>query len=374
MRRLQIAQILKDLEKKMVIVVGPRQVGKTWTAKEVGKHFRSIVYLNYDSLIDRKNIVNERWLPQTELLILDEIHKMPHWQTFLKGVFDTRPTSMKILVTGSSRMDLLSHAGESLAGRYFRHRLLPLTHAELCGAGVTDSFGKLLSRGGFPEPFLAKEESDAARWRNQYFDGIIRYDTLDFQRIVDFKALQLTATLLRERVGSPVSVSSIARDVGSSPATIGKYIVLLESLFLIFRITPFSHNIARSLLKEPKIYFFDTGLVKDDVGARLENMVAVSLLKDLWARNDYRGESCHLHYLRTKEGHEVDFAISEDSGKITRLIECKHSDSRPDKNLVYFSRKYSIAAIQLVANLRTDHTNSNIEFYNTENYLSRLFL
>lgn len=375
MRKSQKQQIIKDLEKKMVILVGPRQVGKTWLSKEVGKHYRSTLVLNYDNYQDRKKIIEERWLPDTELLILDEIHKMPDWQVFLKGIFDTRPSSMRILVTGSARMDLLSHSGESLAGRYFRHRLLPLSLAELRKDQTPDSsLEKLLERGGFPEPFLAQDEIDAQRWRNQYVDGIIRYDILDFSRFVDFKALQLTVDLLRERVGSPFSAASVARDIGSSPSTVLKYISLLEALFLIFRVTPFSHNIARSLLKEPKIYFYDTGLVKGNRGAKLENLVAVSLLKNLWARSDYLGESWNLHYIRTKEGREVDFAIVDNERKISEMIECKASESHPDKNLVYFSRKYSIPAVQLVADLRTEHRVGEIEIRNTANYLSRLFL
>jgi hypothetical protein len=374
MVRIQKQQILDDLEKKMVFIVGPRQAGKTWLARDIGTSFESVVYLNYDNRADRDTINSERWLPTTQLLIFDEIHKMADWQTFIKGVFDTRPANMRILVTGSARMDLLAHAGESLAGRYFRHRLLPLSPAELRAAGMKDTFERLLVRGGFPEPYLTGDDRDALRWRNQYLDGIIRYDSLDFQRIVDFKALQLTAELLRERVGSPVSFSSIARDIGASPATVSKYIMLLESLFLIFRVTPFTHNIARTLLKEPKIYFFDSGMVKGDRGALLENCVAVSLLKSIWARNDQLGETGMLHYLRTKEGREVDFAIAGGDRQLSQLIECKSSDLHPDKNLIYFSEKYAIPALQLSANLRVDQRFGAIKVRNTEAYLAGLFI
>ncbi len=374
MKRLQCAQILKDLEQKMVILVGPRQVGKTWLAREIATHFTSPVYLNYDNRSDREIMMGEQWLPSTDLLILDEVHKMDNWQVYLKGIYDTRAPTMRILVTGSARMDLLTSSGESLAGRYFRQRLLPLGVAELYHDGVDNSLERLIQRGGFPEPFATEEETDAQRWRSQYLDGIIRYDILDFQRIIDFKALQLTADLLRERVGSPVSASSLARDIGSSPATVLKYIALLEALFLVFRVTPFSHNIARSLLKEPKIYFYDTGLVKGGKGARLENLVAVSLLKDLWGRTDCLGETWHLHYLRTKEGREVDFAVVNGERRVVRLVECKSSDTRPDKNLIYFSGKYSMPAIQLISGLRTDHKSGNVEMLDTQRYLSGLFL
>jgi hypothetical protein len=332
-----------------------------------------IIFLNYDNFSDREIILREQWLPETDLLILDELHKMKDWQSFLKGIYDTKKTSLRILVTGSARMDILSHSGESLAGRYFHHRLLPLSLKELKGTEFEGKSEQLLSRGGFPEPFIAASEIDVSRWRYQYLDGLLRYDVLDFQRIVDFKALQLTVELIRKRVGSPLSVASIARDIGTSPTTIAKYVHLLEGLFLIFRVTPYSRNIARSIMKEPKVYFYDTGLVTGDEDAKFENFVAVSLLKDLWGRIDYLGENWQLHYLRTKEGQETDFAIVKDE-QIDHIIECKVSDGRPDKNLQYFANKYSIKALQLVRNTRNNHVVNGISVINADTYLSDLFL
>jgi len=357
----------------MVILVGPRQVGKTWLAKEIGKRFSRIAYLNYDNFADREIMRSEGWGGNIEILILDEIHKMPDWQTWLKGIFDTRRDGMRILVIGSARMDILSHSGESLAGRYFRHRLLPFGPAELKKIGEADQLDRLMQRGGFPKPLTSDSDVDAARWRSQHIDGLLRYDVLDFKRIADFRALQLTVELLRKRVGSPVSYVSIARDVGASPTTIAKYVQLLEGMFLVFRVTPYSRDIARSLLKEPKIYFYDTAMVSADGGARLENLVAVSLLKDLWGRNDYLGEEWRLQYLRTKEGKETDFALVRDD-RISHIIECKTSEGTPDGNLIYFSSKYSLTATQLSVTLRNDCTVRGIEMRSTARFLEELFL
>src|SRR4029077_5708042 len=99
----------------------------------------------------------------------------------------------------------------------------------------------------------------------------------EIDKIYNIKAMQLIFNLLRNRVGSPISYQSLAEDVGTSPTTIKKYIQILEALFVVFKVTPYSKNIARSLLKEPKLYFFDTALVQGDDGAKLENIVAVSL-------------------------------------------------------------------------------------------------
>ncbi|EKD76012.1 MAG: hypothetical protein ACD_43C00255G0001 [uncultured bacterium] len=347
MRRIQSDYILKDLAKKMVFIVGPRQAGKTWLAKEITKSFQHPVYLNYDRREDRAIIQSEAWLESTNLLVIDELHKMPNWKQYIKGVFDTKPQHMAILVTGSARLDTFKSAGESLAGRYFVHHLLPLSPAELRNTSYTQDLNRLLRRGGFPEPFLADADETADRWRLQYVNGLIREDILDFEQIHNLRAIQLILDLLRDRVGSPISYASMAGDVGVSPSTVRKYLQILEALYIVFRVSPFTKNIARSLLKEPKIYFFDTGMVANEPGKRFENLVATCLLKYVYERNDYLGQRATLQYLRTKEGKEVDFCIAKDN-TIEYLLEAKYANKNIDPALKFFSEKYKLKAIQLV--------------------------
>ncbi|MFA5248690.1 MAG: AAA family ATPase, partial [Patescibacteria group bacterium] len=191
MDRQQQNKIIKDLAKKIVFLVGPRQVGKTWLAKEIGKQFKRTVYLSYDRIEDREIIKNEQWPEETELLILDELHKMKGWKNYLKGVFDTKFEHLKILVTGSACLETFRQTGDSLAGRFFVHRLLPFSMAELKNEKKPVKIDKFLERGGFPEPFLSEDAVDADRWRSQYVDGLIRTDILDFEKIHDFKAIKL---------------------------------------------------------------------------------------------------------------------------------------------------------------------------------------
>src|SRR3990167_7856368 len=147
MERVQKRAILKDLEKKLVLLVGPRQSGKTWLSKDIARNFAKSVYLNYDQPQDRKIMLEQSWLDSTNLLILDELHKMPTWKNYLKGVFDTKPDSMRILVTGSARLDIFDKLGDSLAGRYFHQRLLPFSLAELKQVGESIDIHKLMTRG-----------------------------------------------------------------------------------------------------------------------------------------------------------------------------------------------------------------------------------
>ncbi|MCR9192145.1 MAG: ATP-binding protein [Gammaproteobacteria bacterium] len=351
MKRIQTQYILKDLQKKMVFLVGPRQVGKTTIAKTIAKKFAHAEYLNWDQSLDRDMILKQAWIDDTELVILDELHKMPEWKNYLKGLYDTKSAHLKILVTGSARLDVFSNAGDSLAGRYFAHHLLPLSPSELHQLKHPIDLHKLMTRSGFPEPFLAKTNADADRWRLQYINSLITIDVLEFDSIHDLAAIRNVFELLRERVGSPISYESIARDVDISPVTVKKYLRVLEALYIVFRVTPYSKNITRSLLKTPKIYFFDTTLVKVDNGAKFENMAALNLLKHVYAKRDYAGQAYHLHYLRDKDKREVDFALVND-GKIEQLIEAKYADDALDKNLHYFSKQFALPATQIVYKLK----------------------
>jgi len=357
MRRYLSGQLLSDLDRKMVVLTGPRQVGKTTLAKTLLEHYRRPQYLNWDIADDRRILSMQSWSARTDLLVMDEIHKMPGWKKYLKGVFDGRAEGQSVLVTGSARMETFRQAGESLAGRYFHLRLHPFSVHEwvdLSDDTPDEALDRLIERGGMPEPFLAEDPVYADRWRMQYFTDLVREDIVEFSRIHEIRAMRLLVEMLRQRVGSSLSIASLARDIQISPNTVSKYIDILEALYVIFLIRPFHRNVARAILKEPKVYFFDTGYVSGDDGVKWENACATMLIKHVHYEQDVVGKKASLHYLRTKEGAEVDFVVCE-NGEPVRLIECKHADCRPAPALIKFAGLFPQAeSIQLVRELRQE--------------------
>jgi predicted AAA+ superfamily ATPase len=367
--------VLNDLARKLVVLTGPRQVGKTTLARQLMQGLAPAQYLNWDVLADRAVLQRQSWLPTGRLLVLDEIHKMPGWKAWLKGVVDGRPEGQALLVTGSARMETFRQSGESLAGRYFAYRLHPISVREWCeqqGATPEDALTHLLARGGFPEPCLADDPVQADRWRAQYITDLVREDVLEFSRVQELGTMKLFVELLRERVGSPLSLASIARDLAVSPATLRRYLDILQALFIVFTVQPWHHNIARALLQAPKVYFYDIGLVRGDDGLRFENAVACMLLKHVQFLADARGQATGLHYVRTKDSAEVDFALARDS-ELVQLIECKLSDAQPHRALQRFAAEFPQAdAVQVVRHLRHEEQRGAVRITQAAAWLAGL--
>jgi len=375
MQRYLAQTVFKDIKKKLVILTGPRRVGKTFMSRQLMSYYQNPLYLHWDIPEHRVRLQKQDWYDLHDLVVMDEIHKMANWKQWLKGVTDAKAPGTSLLVTGSARMETFRQAGESLAGRYFAYKMHPISVKELCAntsKSPSEALDHLLERGGFPEPCLVEEILEVNKWRLEYSKDLLREDILEFSRLQELNTMKIFIEILRSRVGSLLSLASIARDIGCSPITLSKYLDILKALFVVFTIHPWTDNVGRSLLKTPKVYFFDQGLVKGDEGARLENSVAYMLLKHADFIRDTQGIETDLHYLRTKDGEEIDFAISQDN-QLTDLIEVKCSDNKPHATLIRFAEKFPKAnAIQLVYNLRYPLKTRGILIEDMAKYLSEL--
>jgi len=347
--------IRADLQKKMVFLGGPRQVGKTTLARAILKgSYSSGRYFNWDFDEDRRDLLHKRWADNDDLLVFDELHKYPRWKSWIKGIYDKQGAEHHILVTGSARLDLYRRGGDSLLGRYHYWRLHPFSLDERpVGLSAQEVQRRLMTVGGFPEPFLDGDEREARRWRRERFDRLLREDIRDLEPIRQIQMLGLFADALRDRVGSHLVLANLARDLEISPKTAKAWLSLLERMYIVFCVRPFSKNLPRAVLKPPKVYFFDIGDVRGGEGARLENLVAASLLKRLHFLEDRDGYRYELRYIRDKEGREVDFAVLKE-GALQELIEVKHADKSIARGLSYYARRLQpLRATQIVG--RLDH-------------------
>lgn len=350
MKRYLAAALKEDLQDKILLLTGPRQCGKTTLSKMLLPDYQ---YINYDLAEHRLLLREKSWDRQKALVIFDELHKMDHWKAWLKGIYDVEGLPPALLVTGSARLTAFRKVGDSLAGRHFQFRLHPLDLKEALAFTDLDRdecFKRLMTVGGFPEPFLKGTTRFYNRWKRSHINLILREDLLTLSLVRDIQSIETLIELLRARVGSPVSANSLARDLHKSPNTIQHWLKLLEALYVIFRITPFHKNIARALLKEPKYYFYDNALVQGGDGIRLENLVACALLKEIQWRQDVEGEDFDLHYIRNKDGREIDFLITLEK-QPCKLIEVKWKDASLSPNFSKFLAHVPLSRVQVVAEL-----------------------
>jgi predicted AAA+ superfamily ATPase len=353
------------------LLCGPRQVGKTTICKQFMKDFQYQKYLNWDDLDTRAAIVQgpqralqgiplDALLNEKPIITFDELHKYKDWKPFLKGLIDSYKDSLNFLVTGSAQFELVRQSGESLMGRYFLYRIHPLSVAELISPNqnfnifkapqkIEDAlFDRLWKFGGFPEPFIKAEERFYNRWQHLRQQQLIREDIQSLAQIHELSLLELLAHTLKQQSGQLVNYTDLSKKIRVSDQTIRRWMSVLGSFYYCFTISPWHQNVARSLLKEPKVYLWDWSVVQDK-GQRLENFVASHLLKAIHFWNDIGLGTFQLYFLRTKDQKEVDFLITA-SEKPWMLIEVKSSAKEPlSKNLFFFQDQVQAKYVLQVA-------------------------
>ena len=343
--------------RQMALVSGPRQVGKTTTCRH-----HAGAYCNWDNFDDRERILAgparlvaglgvERLAETLPVTLFDELHKFPRWKSFLKGIYDTYGDRLRIIVTGSSRMDIYRRGGDSLMGRYFAYRMHPFSVAEILHRELPDpervlrpplavgtaDFEALWLHGGYPEPFLQREMRFSRRWRSLRLQQLVREDIRDLTQVQHIAQMESLVRLLVRGSARQLVYDSLARQVRVSADTVRRWIAVLCDFHLGFLVRPWFRNVSRTLRKEPKWYLRDWADI-EDAGDKAETFVACHLLKAVDGWNDMGLGRFDLGYLRDKQKREVDFIVARE-GRPWILVEVKHREESMNPALGYYQEQ-----------------------------------
>jgi hypothetical protein len=316
-----------------VALLGPRQVGKTTLALEVGQRFNAH-YLDLESEQDRAKLVQtELYLAdhQDKLVILDEVHRAPGLFPILRGMIDRARRQGRLagqyLLLGSASLDLLQQSGESLAGRIRYLELAPFLVLETSGLALDD----LWLRGGFPNSLLATDGRASLRWRQDFIRTYLERDIPRFGRRIAAETLRRLWTMVAHHQGGLLNTAQFARNLGVDAKTVNSYIDLLVDLLIARRVPPWHANLGKRLVRSPKVYIRDSGLVHallqipdkevllthPVVGQSWEGFVIENLLES--ARGGAEG-----YFYRSVGGAEIDLLLAWRNGSLW-AIEIKRS-------------------------------------------------
>lgn len=359
--------IPRDLERKLVVLSGPRQCGKTTLAKKLVRE-RAGAYYSWDIHPDRLRIQKREIDFGATFWAFDEIHKFARWRAFLKDMTDSTIPRVQTLVTGSAKLEFYGRGGDSLQGRYYPHHMHPFTFSEVHGFPLTPfdevpelplnrkgNLADLLQLGGFPEPFLSGSDSEAARWRMSYAERLTREELVQLERVAEIERVELLFDRLRDVAGGIVSINALREDLQVAFETTAKYLDILERLNAIFRILPAGADKLKAVKKERKLYFWDWCYAASE-GARYENMIALHLLRFVDMARDAWGKDLALRYFRHRDGKEVDFILLLNR-KPWMAIEAKLSDSTLSPSLKYYLERIKVPyAFQIVLEPKNERT------------------
>jgi len=318
-----------------VVLLGPRQVGKTTLAWEIAEK-RPAVYLDLEDEADRAKLSDPvRYLAdhERELVILDEVHRLPELFQSLRGVIDRgrrqgKPNG-RFLLLGSAALDLLKQSGESLAGRISYLELGPFDALEVAPAKLDT----LWVRGGFPRSFLAENDELSLAWRRDFIRTYLERDIPQFGSRIPAETLRRFWTMLAHNQSQLLNAATLARGLGVDGKTVASYLDLLVDLLLVRRLPAWHRNVGKRLVKSPKVYVRDSGMAHALLGIRdqeallghpvagpsWESFVTETLIA---AAPDGTG----AHYYRTSTGAEIDLVLTLPNGKLW-AIEVKRSSA-----------------------------------------------
>ena len=329
--------IKQDLKEKIVMIGGPGQIGKTTLSRLFISSPNQ--YLNWDNLKDRKVIKSHEINPELKIIILDEVHKYTRWRSLVKGLYDKYEQQLKIIVTGSAKLDHFKKGGDSLFGRFFYYRLHPFSYNEIA-KNFDKPLERLLNYGGFPEPFIKGSETFHRRWQRERLSRVVYQDLNDLQLVKDLGLIELLVDSLPTRASSTISYNNLAEGLEVSPISVKRWVELLEKIYYCFTVMPYGPPKIRAVKKAKKLYLWDWSEVEAE-GARFENLVASQLLKYCHYIEDTKGFKMELRYIKDIDGREIDFVVLRNK-KPEFAVECKFKDKPISKHIHYYNERLEI--------------------------------
>jgi len=322
-----------------VVLLGPRQVGKTTLARAIAsKRKAGALYLDLERPVDRRRLDDADAFLRAQvgkLVVIDEIHRAPSLFETLRGIIDDRRAkgdrTGHFLLLGSAAIDLMRQASESLAGRVAYVDMAPVDALEL--PKQVGDVNRIWTRGGFPESLLADNDATSLAWRRAFIRSYLERDVPMFAPRLPAETIGRLWTMLAHAQGTPLNQSRLASSLAVSTPAVGRYIDLLVDLLLVRRLRPWSGNVGKRLVRTPKTYIRDSGITHalldleswEDVlghpiaGPSWEGFVIDNLIA---AAGDRRTP----YYYRTEEGAEVDL-LFERGGKVEVAIEIKRASA-----------------------------------------------
>jgi hypothetical protein len=335
--RAALATLRKALNRQAAVaLIGPRQVGKTTLAHAVADD-RPSIYLDLESAKDRAKLNDAELFLQDktdQLVILDEIHRAPELFQILRGLIDQGRRQGKrhgrFLMLGSAAIELLKQSGESLAGRIEYVPLGPLNILEIENASVAQH--DLWLRGGFPDSFLAANDEDSFAMRRNFIHTYLERDIPQFNSRIPSDMLERLWTMLAHSQGTLLNASRLAAGLAVSSPTISSYISFLIDLLLVRRLPPYHQNAGKRLVKSPKYYVRDTGLLHALLGIHDRNqLLGHPILGTSWEGFVIENllacapERAQASFYQTSAGAEIDLIVELGGKHGTWAIEIKHS-------------------------------------------------
>jgi predicted AAA+ superfamily ATPase len=325
---------LQREDSKIIVVYGARQVGKTTLVQSIlDRTDKKVLKINGDRLGDYRDISSrdftklEQLVDGFDVLFVDEAQRIPEIGINLKILYDHFKGDLKIIVTGSSSLDLASSIKEPLTGRKKQFTLYPLSILELqkqySNYEVLKRLEERMIFGGYPQSFQIINKQEKIDYISELTKDYLYKDILELEDIKYHSKLRDLLTLLAYQIGSEVSFLELGAKLGMGKDTVARYVDLLEQSFVLYTLGGFSRNLRKEVNRKPKIYFYDLGVrnavignfnsldVRNDVGALWENFLVMERVK----RNSYIRHYCNNYFWRTYTGAELDY-IEEYDGEL----------------------------------------------------------